>query len=67
MTTLKELKKLFVGGVAALMVVAAVACSGASDSADPTVVQEPTTEQVSVPARPVGPGDPHVHRRKNVA
>ncbi len=48
MTKLNDLKKLLVGGLAALTLVAAVACSGNASPLDTSVVTDPTTEQVAV-------------------
>lgn len=49
MKTLNDLKKLFIGGIAALTLVAAIACSGADSPADTTTVSDLTgTEQVAV-------------------
>ena len=42
-----KLKNFLMGGLAALTLVVAVACSGAADTVDSTVFTPPTTEQVS--------------------
>ena len=42
-----KLKSFLMGGLAALTLVVAVACSGAADTVDSTVFTPPTTEQVS--------------------
>jgi S1-C subfamily serine protease len=41
-----RLQKLFIGGVTALTLIAAVACSSGTDAVDPTVTTAPTAEQV---------------------
>lgn len=46
MNTVSKLQKIFVGGLAALVLITAVACSGTTDLADPTAFVLPTTEQV---------------------
>ena len=43
----RKLKNFLMGGLAALTLVVAVACSGAADTVDSTVFTPPTTEQVS--------------------
>ena len=63
-----RLQKLFIGGLAALTLAAAVACGGWADLADSTVATEPTANQAvntavgsaatAVPADTVAPGDP---------
>ncbi|MCZ6539780.1 MAG: trypsin-like peptidase domain-containing protein [Chloroflexi bacterium] len=47
MATVNKLQKLLMGGIFALTLAAAVACSGATDTVDSTVSTEPTSEQVS--------------------
>ena len=47
MTAVNKLQKFFIGGLAALVLTTAIACSGGTDAVDPTVSTVPTTEQVS--------------------
>ena len=64
MTTVNKLQKLLIGGIFALTLAAAVACSGATDAVDLTVNNSSTTEEVTnvgdpatvVPGGVVAPG-----------
>ena len=47
MTAVNKLQKFFIGGLAALVLTTAIACSGGTDAVDPTASTVPTTEQVS--------------------